>query len=162
MKTLRSLTDGEIRLARSLFGDSIDYARVRISPDKYIPLQQKGTGVVGRDGNIYMNIDNLPVDLSTARIGLQRGFIHEMTHVWQVQNGIFDPVKEFTKLLLKHRFNYGAAYKFRLEEKKDLLDYNMEQQATIIEAYFLGWSRYNPLYNQVLEKFFKNPSYARR
>ena len=86
-------------------------------------------------------------------------------------------VAEAVKLSVKFRFNYNAAYDYRLEAGKDLLDYNMEQQASIVQDYFMlkhcGQSGHRGhcknvgsldakmrLFEKTLEKFLKNPSYA--
>jgi hypothetical protein len=105
--------------------------------------------------------------------------IHELVHVWQFQNKIYNPLVEALSLNLKHKFNYNEAYEFHLEEKKDLMGYGLEQQAEIIEEYFLtkhkGLSSYIDrcankcgdderlkLYEKVLENFLKDPAYAKR
>lgn len=175
----RPLTDGEIKLAQSIFGDSIDYARVQIHNHPHNPFQNKHTAMAP-NGEIYMPKVAYHDDYSVAAPRAQALFIHEMTHVWQYQNKILHPVKEAAKLILKHRFNYAAAYPYVLEEEKDLTDYGLEQQASIIEDFFLAQKMNNMLYTRhckntcrgqderkhlfeaVLKLFFKNPAYARR
>ena len=131
----RCLTKDEIALARSVFGDMIDYDAVRITPDKFFPFHRKGVGMAP-DGHIYMH--GCYHDDYAAQDALIRShFIHEMAHVWQFQQGIFKPVAEAIRLSLQNGFNYNAAYAYRLDGKKDLLDFNMEQQACIIQHYFL-------------------------
>jgi hypothetical protein len=178
MSILRPLTEGEIRLARSVFGDAIDYAKVHISDGRYSSLQSEDSAMMGLDGNIYMN-KAYTSDYSIAGAIWQGYFIHEMTHVWQYQNKVLHPLKEAVSLMLKHKFNYRAAYGFRLEEGKDLTQYGMEQQAAIVAEYFMTqrahWTFYGPdcenrctpaekkdLFEKVLDKFLKNPAYARK
>lgn len=174
----RPLTDGEIRLARSIFADSIDYAAIRIHDRTYLPGLPAHTAMAP-NGQIYMAKNHRP-DYAAAPPHMQAFFLHEMTHVWQYQNNIFNPVKEAAKLSIKHRFNYDAAYPYMLDAAKDLMSYNMEQQASIVEDYFyikvtgntahLGKCRNSKctvperlaLYRRVLGAFHANPAYARR
>lgn len=174
----RKLTDGEIDLAKSVFGDAVDYAAVRIVNGKFAFFQSKHTSMAP-DGNIYMAASLRADDYSREDPVTQSVFIHEMAHVWQYQNKILHPLKTGAKLMLRHAFRYRSAYPYRLDAKKDLTDYNMEQQASIIQDYFLfnklGHFRWQGnckntlknaekarVYEQVLEKFMENPAYARK
>ena len=56
MKGARPLTPGEIALARSMFGDAIDYGRVRLVRRKWWPFQPKGI-VMAPTGNIHFHPD---------------------------------------------------------------------------------------------------------
>ena len=49
----RPLTAGEIEMARKVFADSIDYGRMEIRYEDYIPWQGKGYGITP-NGNIYL------------------------------------------------------------------------------------------------------------
>ena len=57
MKQSRPLTDGEIALARSMFGEAIDYQRVRIVRGKWWPFQHKGV-VMAPTGNVHFHPDD--------------------------------------------------------------------------------------------------------
>ena len=52
--------------------------------------------------------------------------------------------------------------------KKDLLDYNMEQQASIVQDYFVLKNKHGhddgekQLFEKVLKNFIADPSYAKR
>lgn len=133
--TPRPLTTGEAALARSVFGDTIDYARVTITDKKYMPFQPQGTAMAP-NGHLYM-YGCYKDDYSREHDGWKSHFIHEMTHVWQQQNNILNPVREAVKLSITFKFNYNAAYDYKLEQGKDLLAYNMEQQASIVQDYFM-------------------------
>ncbi len=174
----RPLTKGEIALARTIFADSIDYATVTVSDQKFmgIPFLPEGTAMAP-NGSLFMP-GCYKTDYSTEDTLWQGTFLHEMTHVWQYQNKVLNPIATAAKLAVKHKFDYAAAYNYVLDDKKDLLDYNMEQQATIVQDYFVlkdrgtsVWDRcYNPcddveklrLYEKVLEKFLADPAYAKR
>ncbi len=174
MQRSRSLTEGEIKLAQSLFGDSIDYAAVKIHDGRRVPFQPNNSGMTP-NGEIYMS-GCYSDDYTQKGVPSHAFFLHEMTHVWQYQNKILHPILEATLLQLKHKFNYASAYSFSLDTKKDLTDYNMEQQAAIIEDYYFFKNGYQTgqctdkipaqekldRFEKVLENFLKNPSYATR
>lgn len=174
---VRPLTDNEIDLAREVFGNSIDYAAVRLHEGQYMPFQKPGTAMAP-NGHLYM-YGCYEHDYALQDVISQAHFIHEMTHVWQYQNRILEPVAAALELNLRHAFNYAAAYYYDLNGRKDLLEYNMEQQATIVQDYFLltrsgcaletGHCRTGGAFDErlgtfekVLAKFNADPAYARR
>lgn len=164
----RPLTSGEMKLARSVFGDSIDYGTVRVSPEKFggMDFLPEGTAMAP-NGNLFMP-GCYCNDYSAKDIYTQGLFIHEMTHVWQYQNKVLAPIVEAAKLNVKYKFNYNAAYAYALDAKKDLLDYNMEQQASIVQDYFV--LKHKPvhdvgekqLFEKVLKNFIADPAYAKQ
>ncbi len=172
----RALTAGEIALAQRVFGNSICYDKVGITAGKFMPFQPKGTAMAP-DGNLYM-YGCYHDDYSAMPPLTQSHFIHEMAHVWQKQNGVLDPIASALKLNLTYRFNYNAAYFYTLDAARDLTSYNMEQQATIVQDYFLraicghgrdtgkcqtkgGFDTTRALYEAVLKNFLADPAYAR-
>lgn len=173
----RPLTKGEIALAKTVFGDSVDYAAVYISDQKFVGFHPAGTAMAP-NGNLFM-YGCYQDDYSQHSVMTQSLFIHEMTHVWQYQNKVLAPIAEAVKLNLEHKFNYLAAYPYTLDSKKDLLDYNMEQQASIVQDYFAItreprsaiWGNCEntgktddkiALYENVLAKFHADPAYAKQ
>jgi len=175
----RPLTKGEIALAKSVFGDSVDYSTVTISDQKFGGLEflPEGTAMAP-NGKLYMP-GCYKEDYSKEPALTKSLFIHEMTHVWQFQNKVLAPIVEAAKLNLKHGFNYMAAYGYTLDGKKDLLDYNMEQQASIVQDYFIlknapekiVWGNCKnkdcdadlaKLFEKTLEKFHADPAYAKQ
>ena len=173
----RSLTQDEIELAKTVFGNAIDYSTVTVTDGKFAFFQPKGTAMAP-DGNLYM-YGCYKDDYSKEDPLSRSHFIHEMTHVWQFQNKILNPVVAAAELSLKHKFNYFAAYSFHLDATKDLIDYGMEQQASIVQEYFLIVYEKFPgrtllcenkceddealkLYGKILGKFLKDPTYAKR
>jgi hypothetical protein len=127
----RPLTPGEVDLAHSVFGDAIDYARVRIFRKKYFPLQPRER-TMAPNGNIYFHPRSLAYrdDFSGAETYLQALFIHEMTHVWQHQGGT-----NVRKAIFNRR------YRYRLVRGKAFRRYGLEQQCEIVRDYFLVSSR---------------------
>ena len=175
----RGLTQGEIDLAKEIFGDAIDYAKVKIHDTQAHMLHPTGSAITP-SGEIFA-YGCCRQDFSTASPAQRAFFIHEMTHVWQYQNRILDPVKEALREAFRHGVNYfTGAYEYTLEKGKDLTAYGMEQQASIIEDYFLlyhenapslskrlkndglGAGEQRALYEDVLAKFTNNPAYARK
>ncbi|CAI0918573.1 Uncharacterised protein [Serratia rubidaea] len=126
----RPLTLGEVILARSIFGNSIIYNTVRVHCDSYLPfgLQASHTAMAP-NGELWFRKELYKPDFSMADLGDQLTFIHEMAHVWQYQTGMW--------VRMRGLFSWAADYKYRLNEKKTLKDYSMEQQASIIADYWL-------------------------
>lgn len=175
----RHLTEQEIAFLKPWFKDTIDYENVKIHSRPYLPggLQSDHTAMAP-NGHLYMP-DTLYKEDYTAQdvsLSLRSTFLHEMTHVWQFKNNVLNPIVEAAKESMKHKFNYNAAYDYVLEKGKDLVNYGMEQQASIVQDYFLlKESGHVPraltengvttaaaateLYESVLENFLKDPSY---
>lgn len=124
----RPLTSGEIALARTVYGDAIDYAPVRLCNRKWAFFQPRGVVMAPR-GNIHFHPhgDLWREDFSGASLGDQGLFIHEMCHVWQHQRGIFLPLK-------RHPF---CRYGYSFVPGRPLLRYGIEQQAEIVRHAFL-------------------------
>lgn len=145
----RPLTAGEVELARSMFGDAIDYARVRIKRRKFFPFHPRGVTMAPR-GHLHFHphaahyCDNF----AEASLHLQAHFIHEMVHVWQAQT-----LGEWYLLLRRHPW---CRYDYALKPGWSLERYGIEQQAEIVQHAFLlknggkvagapGLSAYEPI-----------------
>ncbi|WP_037503891.1 hypothetical protein [Sphingomonas jaspsi] len=131
MNDARPLTDGEVELVRSMFGDSVDSGRVRLVRRKWWPFQPKGI-VMAPTGNIHFHPDS-PLwsdDFSRERMALQGLFIHEMTHVWQAQ-----AKGRFYLVLMRHPF---CRYAYALRDGQTFDRYGLEQQAEIVRHRFLA------------------------
>ncbi len=131
MRGARPLTPGEIALARSVFGDAIDYARVRMIRRRWWPFQPKGV-VMAPSGNIHFHPDSdlWSEDFSAERLSLQGLFIHEMTHVWQAHK-----YGRFYLPLMRHPFCH---YRYHIKPGRMFDRYGLEQQAEIVRHLFLG------------------------
>lgn len=87
----RKLTANEIELARSIFGNLIDYSKVRVI-NGYFGWVLKGAPHAP-DGNVYFPDDPSPYFKYSNDFALEQNpdlrsiFIHEMAHVWQFQHG---------------------------------------------------------------------------
>ena len=126
--TDRALTPGEIALARSVYGDTIDYAPVRLCRRKWAFFQPRHTVMAPR-GHIHFHPhgDTWREDFAAAGLGDQGLFIHEMCHVWQHQRGVFLP-------LARHPF---CRYSYGFKPGWPLKRYGIEQQAEIVRHAFL-------------------------
>ena len=126
--TSRPLTDGETRLAASVFGDAIDYARARVAHRKWAFFQPANTTMAPL-GTIHFHPKSglYHEDFSEAHLGVQGLFIHEMVHIWQHQKGIFLPLR-------RHPF---CRYAYALKPGQTFERYGLEQQAEIVRHAFL-------------------------
>lgn len=126
--TSRPLTPGEIALARSVFGDAIDYDPVRIQRRKWFPFQPRNV-VMAPSGHIHFHPkgDLWCEDFAHQPLHRQGLFIHEMVHVWQHQKGIWLP-------LARHPF---CRYHYSFKPGWPLKRYGLEQQAEIVRHAFL-------------------------
>lgn len=174
----RPMTTGEIALARRLFKDSIDYTKVNIHKRRYILGQPDNSGMTP-NGEIYaVGAHTYFEDYSIAKSHQKGFFIHEMAHVWQYQLNVLNPITAAIGEFVRNCFDYAKAYDYELVAGKDLLKYRIEQQAQIIQDYYLlqveaiapttnhmknvgDAAAYMPLYFQVLANFRTNPGYAR-
>jgi len=181
----RSLTSGEQELAQPIFKDAVDYSRVRIHNRRYIPFQPNNCGLTPR-GTVYA-VGIYSPDYSREGPHLRAFFIHEMVHVWQHQGKILrlGVIGSAVLEMIRNRGNYSLAYPYVLDPAMDLTDYNLEQQAAIVEDYFrltklrlspqharlsqVGKGRLDPrgtpalrLYEVVLSRFLQDPTYGKR
>ncbi len=175
----RSLTKDEISYLKEFFKDSLDYSSVKIYNRVYLPVFHPKNGAMAPDGNIYIRGNCYRDNYGSADTPehLRAFFLHEMLHVWQKQNNVMNLLKESISENLKHNFNYNAAYNYKLESDKDFVDYGMEQQASILEDYYMlvktgslsrrmlndsNVENIDELYKKVLSNFLQDPKYVRR
>jgi len=126
--TSRALTPAELRLSQSVFGNAIDYDRVRINHAKWIFFQPRHVAMAP-DGQLWFHPkgDLYCDDFCAVDTDEQGLFVHEMTHVWQRQTGIYLPLK-------RHPF---CRYHYSLKPGWPLKRYGIEQQAEIVRHAFL-------------------------
>jgi hypothetical protein len=129
-RAARSLTQGEMRLAQSVFGDAIDYSPVRIVRRSWWPFQPKQVAM-SPTGNIHFHPQgNLWCeDFAAADLGLQALFVHEMTHVWQTQTR-----GRYYLPLMRHPF---CRYDYALKPGQKFEHYGLEQQGELMRHAFL-------------------------
>jgi hypothetical protein len=127
----RGLTAGEIALAQSIFGEAIDYSKVRLVKGKWWPFQPSNAAMAP-NGNIYFHprAGGWSDDFSGEPLGRQGFFMHELTHVWQAQKG-----GRFYLPLMRHAF---CRYRYRLVPGQPFRRYGLAQHAEIIRDRFLA------------------------
>lgn len=123
----RSLTTGEIALARSVFGDSINLDEVQLKTAWWVLKHY----AVSPNGNIYFNPADWIIDFSDASLSKKSWLIHELTHVWQLQQGL----KVVRGALIDRRYDYV------LKTGKSFFNYGIEQQARMVQDYFIRRQR---------------------
>ena len=117
----------EIRLARSVFGNSIDYTRVRLIPTRILQWRT------------VANTIRVPDDFTIKDSYMAETFIHEMTHVWQYQHQGTSYISTSLSDQIAGIIRTGdrnAAYEYTLKPGKKFFDYRVEQQAYIVQTYF--------------------------
>lgn len=124
----RPLTNAEVALAQSVFGDAIDYGRVLVHPRKWWPFQHRQMAMAP-DGHLWLSPKGSIWcdDFCERSIDRQGLFIHEMVHVWQHQRGV-------NLILRRHPF---CRYDYVLKPGWTLERYGIEQQAEIVRHVFL-------------------------
>ncbi|MFW2176787.1 MULTISPECIES: type IV secretion protein Rhs [unclassified Moraxella] len=115
----RPLTQGEIAIAQSVFGDTLDTSNIRIKTAWWVLKNY----AVSPNGNIYFNRHDWLDDFSHQPLELRAWLVHELTHIWQLQQGI----AVFRKALFNRRYSYTLC------EGKGFLSYGVEQQARMVE-----------------------------
>ncbi len=123
----RALTQREEFLARSIFGDNIDYQKVRIDECAQLGCRKFHFAYVG------FQVINCWGPLS------DRHFMHEMVHIWQYQRF---GARYIPRALWAQRtvagYNYGGIHALRhtAEAGNGLKSFNWEQQADIVADFF--------------------------
>jgi RHS repeat-associated protein len=126
----RKLTDGEVLLVKSVFGDAVNCGLITIYRDKFVFFQPENVAMAP-DGNIYFHPNGWLYrdDFSQEYIDLQALFIHEITHVWQHQ---VEKIDVMIRGMCEREYKY-----LPLEPGKQFTDYGIEQQGDIVRDYFL-------------------------
>lgn len=126
--TARPLTAGEVALAAQVFGTALDPAPVTVRRAKYW-LFHPWWVTMAPDGHIWCHPNGFTwrPDFAAEPPGMRAHFIHELTHVWQVQQG---------GSLVTRRPPF-ARYGYRLTPGKPFTAYGIEQQASIVADAFL-------------------------
>lgn len=121
----RGLTHDEIAVARKVFGDSIDYDRVRIDSLTFI-----------KPGEVY--VTGYTINYSGGI--LDDALIHELTHVWQFEHhGLIYLPEAIVGQNSDAGYNFGgiAALSAAKAANRNIFSFNREQQGEIVRAYFL-------------------------
>ena len=127
---IRGLTAGETALARETFGDALVCASIRFLPAPWPFVRAFVPGRwFGREWIVWPR-RILPADIAAAPLRLQAVLIHELTHVWQAQQGVN---------LLTGKLRAGdrpTSYEYPTGMDCGWGDLNIEQQAMVVEHRF--------------------------
>lgn len=121
---IRHLTDGEKLMAKSVFGDSLILDNIQLKTAWWV---LKGYAV-SPNGNIYFHPSDFIADFSEQNLAKRAWLIHELTHVWQLQQGIH--------VVKKALFN--RKYRYQFVKNKPFLAYGVEQQARMVEDFYIS------------------------
>jgi hypothetical protein len=126
----RVLTAGERAIAKVVFGDALVVDEIRLCSSPLILRHY----AMSPNGSVYFHPDDFIADFSLAPLNTQAWLVHELTHVWQVQQGI----KVFKKALFDRRYRYV------LQSGKGFVQYGVEQQARMVEDWYIKQARGEP------------------
>ena len=127
----RQLTGTETALAREVFGEAIDYGRVRIAQGGF------GRFAVTTGSRINVPASMSSADFARERPLIQAFFIHEMTHVWQFQTRPAWTLASWARVALSGGYGAGSpGYRYALPVAP-WAALNLEQQASVVEHAFL-------------------------
>ena len=118
----RPLTHGEKAIAQSVFGDTLPLDAIRLKTAWWV---LKGYAV-SPNGHIYFHPADFCEDFSQQNVYQRAWLVHELTHVWQIQQGI----NVFRRALFNRRYAY------QLQANKPFGSYGVEQQARMVEDYY--------------------------
>ena len=143
--SIRPLTGAEKKVASSVFGRSINLNTVKVT---------NTLGLAGRPWTtnsppLYtINVGKKGYKSLLDGDGLKRLLIHELTHVWQGQHGVrFMSNSAYHQALsaIHNGGSTGGAYNY--QPGKQWSQYNVEQQASIVEDWFQGgMKKTDPMY----------------
>jgi len=122
----RPLTPAERGLAEEMFGSGLDAARVRI-----LALPAWPRAFVAGPRLIVWPAAHALADFADAPLRLQATLVHELTHVWQAQRGVFLPLAKL------RAGDSAASYAYDLAAGPPFEALNIEQQASVVEHAFL-------------------------
>jgi hypothetical protein len=126
----RNLTNPERQMLEPIFKDTLRYGSIVCKEANMGVLGITPAGVAYFSPSVYC-----PDFSKTTNPGDQWVFVHEMVHVWQWGHGIY-PANGAIGLFLQTGGAYTNAYPYDLTPGKDLTDFNIEQQASIVADYW--------------------------
>ncbi len=182
----RPLTGGERTELRQVFKNAVDTGEMRIHHSAFMdrltnPLGDSSANVTlghTRGSTIITNSMTYQKDYCAPNVDdmSREVFLHESVHVWQHQSCPLDMAIAVMRQGLKRQGGLEGYYEYKLAKGKDLLDFNIEQQAVIITDYYLHIKKGDApeycqnaetgtalegLYTCTLAKFTANPAYLR-
>ncbi len=130
----RPLTEGEAAMSQEVFGDTLDTDQTLVHRKKYWIFQRRGMAMAP-NGDIYFHPKDFVDDFSTLGISGRSWFVHELTHVWQHQNGVNVALRG----ALNRNYNYAP-----LNRNTPFSSYGVEAQGSIVADYYRVKHGYSP------------------
>ncbi len=122
----RGLSAGEIKLGREIFGDELEWPRLRV-----VQLPTLGFGAMAPlSFSVIFSQWNAPCDFVEAGLNEQGWFLHELTHVWQSASGRVVPLAKLHAIGKR-------AYHVLPMRGDNFASHNIEAQAEIVRLLFL-------------------------
>lgn len=128
---IRKLNNNELQVLKSLYFDTIDYDKVRLSNQHlFSKLLKKYSGIVFDNTIIFTKKsyrDDFSLDIRSMAL-----LVHEMCHVWQYQNLNY----RWYKAGFEHLKFGKETYRYNISDHPKLTDFRFEQQGEIMADYF--------------------------
>src|SRR5467141_793725 len=131
----RKITAGERSLLRRVFEETLPYAKLDVATNDH-NIGGKTNSITPEDVP-YLSTEIRCEDFDGPSVlkSYQGTFIHEFVHVWQHYHGVHKLLGAAWQYV-RHGGDYDEAYWYDLADSNDLTDYNLEQQAAIIEDFW--------------------------
>ena len=142
----RPLTEGEVKMAKEVFGDALDPNKTRVHRKRWWLFQRRGMAMAP-NGDIYFHPNDFVDDFSQLGIGSRTWFVHELTHVWQHQQGVNVTLRG----MMNRNYNYSP-----LNVSRSFSSYGIEAQASIVADYYRVKSGYSPIQGNASLKDFQS------
>lgn len=148
----RSLRIWETDLIHSIFGSSVDTARIRV-------VEARIANAPTTLGNQIRVTPGWDFDTPEHRGVL----IHECTHIWQYQSRgtdyITDALYHQLSSMIATPDRNSAYLNYRFDERRNFSEYSAEEQATMVEDYYQLTVRYAGLRNDEVPEWvvFRRP-----
>ncbi|WFF38641.1 type IV secretion protein Rhs [Moraxella nasibovis] len=119
----RPLTQGERAIAHSVFGNHLDLDDIRLTTAWWV---LRGYAV-SPNGWVYFHRDDFCADFSDKSLHIRAWLVHELTHVWQIQQG----------MAVVRRAIFNRKYGYEFKKGKSFFNYGIEQQAKMVEDFYV-------------------------
>jgi hypothetical protein len=136
--TRRPLTDGELAMVSTAFGDGLDYSRVRLcqgtggNPAAHMAFRKPGVDAITLIRTIFFR-GGLVEDFTQG--GDPSLLMHEMTHIWQFQTlGVARFGLRYLNELENCNFDRNALYHYDCGQTA-FAEAKLEAQAQIVQDY---------------------------
>lgn len=132
----RALTEEEIEAVKQAYGGKVDCSKIRVVDGSKQGLLGKiltwsGTAVTWGNTIYFPKDSDGKSQYSFA--GKSYWLVHESTHVYQYQTGGWKYAVKSAWGQIRHGDSF---YEYQLEAGKSFKDYNVEQQAELVEHYY--------------------------